>query len=86
MRMESSLTAQRLQRLHEVEPSAVRGIVKKVWRCLDRLLSREFSGTHVLRRAGINRMSQVTLCIATRDVEQLNYNSHDPFEVLIRTV
>jgi hypothetical protein len=71
------------------EPSAVRGIVKKVWRCLDRLLSREFSGTHVLRRAGINRMSQVTLCIATRDVEPtITLNEPDsavdaPFNVVL---
>jgi hypothetical protein len=73
-----------------VEPSTVHGIVKKVWRCLDRLLSSEFSATHVLRRAGIVRMTQVTLCIAAWDVEPttINLNAPDnavdaPFNVVL---
>jgi hypothetical protein len=44
----------------------VHSIVKKVRAQLDRLLSPSFAATHVLRRAGINRMAQVTLCIAAR--------------------
>lgn len=70
-------------------PNCVHGIVENVWRHLDELLSPEFSGTHVLRRAGINHMTQVTLCVAALTYGQ-NVNLVDqktslsaPFNVVL---
>jgi hypothetical protein len=63
-------------------------MVEKVHAQLDRLLSPSFAATHVLRRAGINRMAQVTLCIAARklgpiDVKAAGAAVGAPFNVVV---